>query len=75
MLMVGASTTFVPLPHCSAPSTCPYCRINPVSQVAAPATGAANWVTPVNPSPAPTGPSCRCSGGMPSRVLPSTHPT
>ena len=73
MLIVGPSTVFAPLPHSSAPMTFPYSPIRSVSQVAAPATGAGSWVTPVAPSATPAGPSCNRSCGMPSRVLPSTQ--
>ena len=74
MFTVGPSTTFEPLPQCSAPSTWPYCVITAVSHVAAAATGAGSCVTPVVKLPTPTGPSSSRRAGMPSRELAGIQP-
>ncbi len=53
-----------PLPRSSAPTTCPYWVASDESKVAARATAAGSWVTPVSPSPTPSGPSSSPMAGM-----------
>ena len=74
MLTIGASATDAPLVFCSAPSTLPYPRTSPVSQVAAAATGAGSWVTWDRPPATPFGPSWRAIDGTHSRLIAGTRP-
>ena len=75
MLTVGPRSTLAPFPHSSAPITPPYCLTSDGSQVAAPATGAGSWVTPVIPSATPAGPSSSLSAGMHSDGMAGMLPT
>ena len=64
MLTVGPRLTAAPLPHSSCPMTAPYRRASEVSKVAASDAPDGSWVTPVSPSPTPSGPSSRPIAGM-----------
>ena len=64
MFTVGPRLTIAPLPRSSEPTTCPYWCASEWSKVAASETAAGIWVTPVRPSPTPSGPSSSPIGGM-----------
>src|ERR1700677_1734631 len=64
MLIVGPRSTMAPLPCSSDPTTCPYCVASDGSNVAATDTAAGICVTPVRPSPGPSGPSSSPMAGM-----------
>ena len=64
MLTVGPRLTIAPLARSSDPTTAPYLRARDGSNVAASDTAAGIWVTPVRPSPTPSGPSSSPICGM-----------
>ncbi len=64
MLIVGPRLTAAPLPTSSLPTTWPYWLASDGSKVAASATPAGSWVTPVKPSATPFGPSSSPMLGM-----------
>jgi len=64
MFTVGPRLTMAPLPCSSDPTTFPYWLASAGSQVAARDTAEGSWVTPVRPSPTPTGPSSSPMAGM-----------
>src|ERR1700761_5717439 len=64
----------MPLPCSSAPRTEPYWRASGGSQADDMATDAGNWVTPVSPSPTPSGPSSSLRAGMHSDGMAGVAP-
>ncbi len=64
MFTVGPRSALAPFPTSSAPITAPYWLASDGSHVAARATPAGSWVTPVMPSATPDGPSSRPTAGM-----------
>ena len=64
MLIVGPRLTAAPLPTSSLPTTWPYWPASDGSKVAASATPAGSWVTPVSPSADAVGPVLLAQLGM-----------
>ena len=75
MLTVGPRSTIAPLARSSDPTTAPYLRARDGSKVAASDTADGIWVTPVRPSPTPSGPSSSPIAGMHRLGIPEISKT